>query len=47
MDIFSKVSDDKMLKIYHDMLESNMIGSKSTMIRAYGASVKQHKYYHG
>lgn len=29
MDIFSKVSDDKMLKIYHDMLESNMIGSKS------------------
>ena len=35
MDIFSKVSDDKMLKIYHDMLESNMIGSKSTMIRAY------------
>ena len=24
MDIFSKVSDDKMLKIYHDMLESNM-----------------------
>ena len=31
MDIFSKVSDDKMLKIYHDMLESNMIGSKSTM----------------
>jgi hypothetical protein len=35
MDIFSKVSDDKMLKIYHDILESNMIGSKSTMIRAY------------
>jgi hypothetical protein len=35
MDIFSKVSDDKMLKIYHDMLESNMIGSKSTMIRSY------------
>lgn len=24
-----------MLKIYHDMLESNMIGSKSTMIRSY------------
>ena len=35
MDIFSKVSDDKMLKIYHDILESNMIGSKSTMIRSY------------
>lgn len=35
MDIFSKVSDDKMLKIYNDILESNMIGSKSTMIRSY------------